>query len=223
MRILLVEDDLVLADAVLLSLRQYGYIVDLVTSGLDADYVLTRQAYDIVLLDLGLPKLGGIQVLSRLRGRKSTVPVLILTARESLQERVQCLNMGADDYLIKPFELAEVEARIRALLRRSHGIANQVIGHGMLTFDTVDRRAMVDNQMLELSARELGVLEILLLRAGRVVSKEKMIEHLYGWNEVVGDNAIEVCVHRMRKKLEPVGVNIRTVRGLGYMLDKVNG
>lgn len=223
MRILLVEDDLVLADAVLLSLRQYGYIVDLVTSGLDADYVLARQTYDIVLLDLGLPKLGGIQVLSRLRGRKSTVPVLILTARESLQERVQCLNMGADDYLIKPFELAEVEARIRALLRRSHGVASQIIGHGMLTFDTVDRRVMVDNQMLELSARELGVLEILLLRAGRVVSKEKMIEHLYGWNEVVGDNAIEVCVHRVRKKLEPIGIYIRTVRGLGYMLDKPNG
>jgi len=220
MRILLVEDDPILADALLLSLRQCGYVVDLMTNGLDADYALTHQAYKLVLLDLSLPKLGGLQVLSRLRGRKSGVPVLILTARDSLKDRVDGLDLGADDYLTKPFDLAEVEARVRALLRRSQDIMEKVITYGPLSFNTVERGIVADNQPLELSARELGVLEILLLRAGRVVSKEMMIEHLYGWNERAGGNAIEVCIHRVRKKLEPLGVNIRTVRGLGYMLDR---
>ena len=223
MRILLVEDDPVLADGISLSLRQCGYNVDLMTNGIDADQALTYQTYDVVLLDLGLPKLGGLQVLSRLRARKSTVPVLILTARDSLNDRVGGLDLGADDYLIKPFDIAEVEARLRALLRRGNSITNRVINYGPLTFDTVDRQVVVNNQALDLSARELSALEMLLLRVGRVVSKEKMVEHLYGWNEVVGDNAVEVCVHRMRRKLEPFGINIRTVRGLGYMLDKPNG
>lgn len=223
MRILLVEDDSVLADALLLTLRQGGYAVDLMTNGLDADHALTYQTYDLVLLDLSLPKLGGLQVLSRLRGRKSSVPVLILTARDSLKDRISGLDLGADDYLTKPFDLPEVEARIRALMRRGHGIPTRTIVYGPLSFDTVDRQAVVSSQLLGLSSRETGVLEILLLRAGRVVSKESLIEHLYGCDEIVGDNAIEVCVHRVRKKLEPVGIAIRTIRGLGYMLESRHG
>ena len=220
MRLLLVEDDTILADALVRSLRQSGYSVDLVTNGLAADQALAGQAFDLVLLDLGLPKLDGKQVLSRLRQRKSTIPVLILTARDSLQDRITTLDMGADDYLTKPFDLPELAARIRALLRRRHGTINRLIKHGPLSFDTVDRQVLANGIPLDLSARELGVLEVLLVRLGRVVSKEKMAEYLYGWNEVVGDNAIEVCVHRLRKKLEPIGINIRTVRGLGYLVDK---
>lgn len=220
MRILLVEDDSILASTLSQAMRQSGYVVDLVTDGTAADAALSQDIFDLVVLDLGLPGLDGTQVLKRLRTRKTTVPVLILTARDALADRVSGLDLGADDYLTKPFDLLELEARIRALIRRKHGIAETLIQYGPLRYNAADKCAMAGDQILDLSAREIGVLEILLLRAGRVVSKEHLAERLYGWGEEVGDNAIEVGIHRLRKKLEPVGINIRTIRGLGYLLDK---
>lgn len=220
MRILLVEDDNILANALSLALRQAGHAVDLVTDGGSADTALSHDVYDLLLLDLGLPGMDGLQVLKRLRARKSHLPVLILTARDALADRVTGLDLGADDYLTKPFDLPELEARIRALVRRKHGLLDTLIEFGPLRYDSAGKRAMVNDQALDLSAREISVLEVLLLRAGRVVSKEHLVDHLYGWGDEVGDNAIEVGIHRLRKKLEPVGITIRTIRGLGYLLDK---
>ena len=220
MRILLVEDDKVLSNTISLALQNSGYVVDVVDDGTSADSALFSDVYDLVVLDLGLPGLDGLQVLKRLRARKSHVPVLILTARDGLSDRVNGLDFGADDYLTKPFDLPELEARIRALIRRKHGVSDTIIEFGPLRYDTNGKHVTAGDQMLDLSAREISVLEVLLLRAGRVVSKEHLAEHLYGWGDEVGDNAIEVAVHRLRKKLEPIGVNIRTIRGLGYLLDK---
>ncbi len=222
MRILLVEDDDILSNTLSLALHQGGYVVDLVHNGNSADTALSHDFYDLLILDLGLPGLDGMQVLKRLRARKSRVPVLILTARDDLSDRVGGLDHGADDYLTKPFDLPELEARIRALIRRKHGISETLIEFGQLRYDTTGKQAMVGDQLLELSARDISVLEVLLLRAGRVVSKEHLSERLYGWGEEVGDNAIEVGIHRLRKKLEPIGINIRTIRGLGYLLEKPN-
>jgi two-component system OmpR family response regulator len=220
MRVLIVEDDPVLADGLTRSLRHADYAVDCVTSGDQADHVLLSQKYDLVVLDVGLPKLDGFEVLRRLRHRGSKIPVLVLTARDTLDDRVKGLDLGADDYLTKPFALPELEARVRALIRRGQSGGGSELVHGALTLDTTGRRAMLNGTPLELSARELGVLEVLMLRSGRVVNKEQLAEQLYGWDEEVGVNAIEVYVHRLRKKLEPAGVTIRTIRGLGYLLEK---
>lgn len=220
MRILIAEDDPVLADGLTRSLRQADYAVDCVASGDQADHVLLAQVYDLVILDLGLPKLDGFEVLRRLRHRGSTVPVLVLTARDALDDRVKGLDLGADDYLTKPFDLPELEARVRALIRRGQSGGGSVLVHGALKLDTAGRRATLNGVSLDLSARELGVLEVLMHRSGRVVNKEQLAEQLYGWDEEVGPNAIEVYVHRLRRKLEPAGVVIRTIRGLGYLLDK---
>jgi len=220
MRILIAEDDPVLADGLTRSLRHSDYAVDCVTSGDQADHVLLSQKYDLIVLDLGLPKLDGFEVLRRLRHRGSKVPVLILTARDALDDRVKGLDLGADDYLTKPFNLPELEARVRALIRRGQSGGGSELVHGALKLDTAGRRATLNGAPLELSARELGVLEVLMLRSGRVVNKEQLAEQLYGWDEEVGVNAIEVYVHRLRKKLEPAGVTIRTIRGLGYLLEK---
>jgi two-component system, OmpR family, response regulator len=222
MRILIVEDDPVLADGLTRSLRQADYAVDYASDGAEADHVLVTQAYDLVILDLGLPKLDGFEVLRRLRRRGVKVPVLILTARDALQDRVKGLDLGADDYLSKPFDLPELEARVRALIRRGQSGGSSVLTHGSLILDTAGRRATLGGEPLDLSAREMGVLEVLMMRTGRVVGKEQLAEQLYGWEEEVGANAIEVYVHRLRKKLEPAGVNIRTVRGLGYLLEKLD-
>ena len=220
MRILIAEDDPVLADGLTRSLRHADYAVDFVNEGGEADHVLSTQNYDLVILDLGLPRLDGFEVLRRLRHRGSRVPVLVLTARDALDDRVKGLDLGADDYITKPFELAELEARVRALIRRGHSGGGSVLTHGALSVDTVGRRALLNGEPLDLSARELGVLEVLMMRSGRVVNKEQLAEQLYGWDEEVGANAIEVYVHRLRRKLEPAGVAIRTIRGLGYLLEK---
>ncbi len=220
MRILIVEDDPTLADGLMRSLHQADYAVDCVPDGEQADHVLAAQNYDLVILDLGLPKLDGYEVIRRLRRRGATVPVLVLTARDALADRVRGLDLGADDYLTKPFELPELEARVRALIRRGQSGGSSFLTHGPLALDTSGRRATLDNVPLELSAREFGVLEVLMLRSGRVVNKEQLAEQLYGWEEEVGSNAIEVYVHRLRKKLEPAGVAIRTIRGLGYVLER---
>ncbi len=220
MRILIAEDDPVLADGLTRTLRQDEYAVDCVNDGMAADHALSSQAYDLAILDVGLPRLDGFEVLKRLRRRASTIPVLVLTARDGLPDRVRGLDLGADDYMTKPFELPELEARVRALIRRGQTGGSATIAHGRLRLDTVGRRVTVDDQPLELSARELGVLEVLIMRNGRVVSKDQLAEKLYSWDDDVGANAIEVCVHRLRKKIEPAGIAIRTIRGLGYLLEK---
>jgi len=222
MRILLAEDDAVIADGLVRSLRKSGCVVDHVANGADADVALMSQTFDLLILDLGLPKLHGIEVLKRLRARKSAIPVLILTARDGIDDRVLGLDAGADDYLVKPFALAELEARARALTRRGSGSATEV-RFGSLSYDQIDRVAKIDGQIVDLSAREVGLLEVLMLRAGRLVSKEHLIDALCGWGEEVSSNAIEVYVHRLRKKLEPSGARIVTVRGLGYCLEKADG
>ncbi len=220
MRILVAEDDVLLGDAIAEHLRQAGHAVDWVRDGAAADAALLSQSFTLVVLDLGLPRLSGREVLSRLRDRASSTPVLIITAADAIADRVAGLDAGADDYLVKPFELAELEARVRALIRRSHGRDRNVLAHGALAFDSVARSATVDGQALELSARELAMLELLLLRAGRVISKEQFVEHLCGFDEDVTENAIEVYVHRLRRKLDPVGIHVQTVRGLGYYVAK---
>src|SRR5689334_1540763 len=223
MKILVVEDDTVLAAALTRALNQATYTVDLVEDGEAANRVLGAGSYDLVVLDIALPKLDGMSVLRRLRDRRSHVPVLILTARDTLEDRVAGLDLGADDYLTKPFDLPEFEARVRALIRRGHYNAGTSMTHGRLRFDTAGRRLYHDEEPIELSARELAVIELLLSRQGRVVSKEQMIDRLFGFGADVATNAIEVYVHRVRKTLEPFGIDIRTVRGMGYLLDKAAG
>ena len=210
-----------LADALSRALVQSAYAVDVAATGEQADTALAMQAYDLVILDIGLPGLSGLDVLRRLRGRKSQGPVLMLTALDTLADRVRGLDLGADDYLAKPFDLPELEARVRALLRRGTQ-STLSLQHGRLRLDTVGRRVFYDDQPVEFSARELAVLELLLMREGRVVSKEHMVNHLYGWGDEVGTNAIEVYVYRIRKKLEPLGCEIRTVRGMGYLMERVD-
>jgi two-component system OmpR family response regulator len=219
MRILIAEDDSIIADGLCRTLRGNGFAVDRAASGVDADTALMVNNYDLLILDLGLPKMPGLEVLKRLRGRGSVVPVLILTALDGTGDRVRGLDLGADDYMVKPFELPELEARVRALTRRASGNAPQV-QCGALSYDQVGRSATLNGQLLELSARELGLLEVLLTRVGRLVSKDQLVDHLCGWGEEVSHNAIEVYVHRLRKKLESGGVRIATVRGLGYCLEK---
>jgi two-component system OmpR family response regulator len=220
MRILIAEDDSVLADGLSRSLRSSGHAVDCVASGNEADTALSAQVFDLLILDLGLPQLAGLEVLRRLRARNSRVPVLILTATDSVEERVRALDLGADDFMAKPFALSELEARVRALVRRGASGGPSVMRHGALSFDQVGRCAYVNDQMVELSARELGLLEVLLQRAGRLVSKEQLVDHLCEWGDEVSNNAIEVYVHRLRRKLECGGVRIATVRGLGYCLER---
>ncbi|MDR5802989.1 response regulator transcription factor [Caballeronia sp. LZ001] len=220
MRILIAEDDSILADGLIRSLRQSGYAVDHVKHGVEADTALSLQTFDLLILDLGLPLMPGLEVLRRLRARNSQMPVLILTAADSVDERVKGLDLGADDYMAKPFALNELEARVRALTRRGAGGGPTVVKHGSLAFDQVGRVAHISEQVVDLSARELGVLEVLLQRIGRLVSKEQLVNHLCEWGEEVSNNAIEVYVHRLRKKIEASGARIITVRGLGYTLEK---
>ena len=220
MRILIAEDDPVLADGLSRSLRANGYAVDMVTSGDAADAALTAQSFDLLILDIGLPRLSGLDVLKRLRARGVDVPVLILTAADSVEQRVKGLDLGADDYMAKPFALSELEARVRALTRRAAGGSQNLLRHGPLTLDLTGRVASLNDTPLELSARELGLLETLMQRAGRLISKEQLVDHLCEWGEEVSNNAIEVYVHRLRKKLETAGIRIATVRGLGYCLQR---
>ena len=222
MRILIAEDDQVLADGLMRGLRNSGAAVDHVASGSEADAALmTNTEFDLLILDLGLPKMNGLEVLRRLRARGQTLPVLILTAADGVEERVKGLDYGADDYMAKPFALSELEARVRALTRRGMGAASSVIHHGPLEYDQTGRVAHIDGRLIDLSARELGLLEVLLQRSGRLVSKEQLVERLCEWGEEVSHNAIEVYIHRLRKKIEQGPIRIATVRGLGYCLEKI--
>jgi two-component system OmpR family response regulator len=220
MRILVAEDDAVLADGVMTALRQAGYAVDWVKNGVEAESALAAESFDLLILDIGLPRKSGLDVLKRLRAGDSRVPVLILTGLDAVSDRVRGLDAGADDYLAKPFDLSELTARVRALTRRGMAGSPTLLKHGPLTYDQVGRIASLNGAPIELSAREVSVLEIFVQRAGRLVSKDQLVSHLCEWGEEVSPNAIEVYVHRLRKKLEPGGVRIVTVRGLGYSLEK---
>jgi DNA-binding response OmpR family regulator len=219
MKILLVEDDTTLGEAVALALRETGLTVDWTRDGVQAENALDAYTYDAMLLDLGLPRREGLEVLRALRKRGSALPVMILTARDAVEDRVRGLDAGADDYLLKPFALDEMLARLRALLRRAKGLIDPRIRLGRLSFDSVERAVWIDDQPLVLSARELEVLEILLVHSGRVTAKEAIVDRLTGWDDGVGDNAVEVYIHRLRRKLDGSNVAIRTLRGLGYLLE----
>ncbi|MGZ5256632.1 MAG: response regulator [Burkholderiales bacterium] len=220
MRVLLVEDDAILADGLAHSLRSLGHAIDCMATGTEADRALSAEEYDFVILDIELPLLNGFEVLRRLRKRKATVPVLVLTARDSVHDRIHGLDIGADDYLTKPFDMGELEARMRALVRRAQGLAENEIALGRLVLDLKGRRALLDRTPLDLSAREWAVLEVLAGRAGRVVSKDALMKSLYEWDDDASPNAIEIYVHRLRKKLMDSDIVIRTIRGLGYLLER---
>jgi two-component system, OmpR family, response regulator len=220
MRILIAEDDPVMADGLTTSLRAQGYAVDHVADGVAADNALALHPFDVLILDLSLPRMPGLEVLRRLRSRRSTLPVLILTAHGSVDDRVEGLDLGADDYITKPFNLRELHARIRVLARRGQSVMPNNIEYGRLTYDRSTRVARMNGDLLDLSAREAGVLEILLTRIGRLVSKDQMSSLLCEWGEEVSENAIEVYVHRLRKKLEGGEIKITTLRGLGYCLER---
>jgi two-component system OmpR family response regulator len=219
MHILIAEDDPALAEGLCYSLRQCGYAVDRVQNGLEADAALADMRFDLLILDLGLPAMDGFQILRRARARGSRLPILILTARDSVDDRVQGLDLGADDYLAKPFSLSELQARVRALMRRGEENLGPLMCLGRLRFDKVSRSAWVGEQHVDLSARELAVLEVLLRRPGHLVNKERLVDAVYEWGEEATDNAIEVYIHRLRKKLDGSGVKITTTRGLGYCLE----
>lgn len=219
MKILLVEDDIPLGEAVVLAARQAGFAIDWSHDGVQAEHALSGFEYDAILLDLGLPRREGLEVLRSIRKRGMTLPVMILTARDTVEDRVRGLDAGADDYVLKPFSLDELLARLRALLRRANGVADTRIRMGRLCFDSVKRQASVDESPLGLSARETEVLEILLHHAGRVTAKEAIADRLAGWDDGVGENAVEVYIHRLRRKLAGSGVGIRTLRGLGYLME----
>jgi two-component system OmpR family response regulator len=218
-RILLAEDDAMLADAVTRALSQSAHAVDVAPDGGAADRALSSNDYDLAILDVGLPVFDGFEVLRRMRERRSKIPVLVLSVRDAVEDRVTGLDLGADDYLTKPFHLFELEARIRALIRRANSRATPDIVHGRLRIDTAGRRLYCDDQAVELTSREFAVAELLLVRAGRVVTKQQIVDQLYGWDEPLSSNAVEVLIHRLRRKLESSGLEIRTIRGMGYLVD----
>jgi two-component system OmpR family response regulator len=218
-RILVAEDDPSIREALHFALAQSAYAVDAVADGAAADEALKDHCFGLVILDLGLPRVDGLEVLRRLRRRNRVVPVLILTARQTPDEKVAGLDLGADDYVVKPFIVNELLARVRALLRRGGSALAPMLSYGSLTFDTVERTAAIDGRSLALSAHEVGVLEVLLRRFGHVVSKEHLLEQLYSYDREVTQNVIEVYVHRVRRKIEGAGVAVQTLYGRGYRLD----
>ena len=219
MRLLLVEDNPPLANVICRALRQEGYVTDWARSRSEAEVWLLGQSYDVVLLDLGLPDADGAEVLRRLRVSGNRTPVLVMSAREAVDERVRLLDLGADDYVVKPIALNELEARIRSLIRRSHGSADPELCVGRLRVDTAGRRALIGDRLLELSSREFSALEYIAIRANRIVTKEQLLQSLYGWQDDINSvNAVEKVISRLRAKLEGSGAVIRTVRGLGYSL-----
>ena len=219
LRVLLVEDDLVLADGICRILKDNGMTVDMVHSGTDADLILQRSQFTVLVLDIGLPGIDGFALVRRLRARGSVVPVLLLTARDAIRDRVHGLEQGADDYLVKPFDTSELVARVRALARRT-GVKTQELEADGLVLDLQAKRARIGDDPLELSAREWAVLEYLMRQAGRVVSKQQIMDAILQWGEELSENAVEVYVSRVRIKTAAAGLSIRTIRGFGYMLEK---
>jgi len=219
MHVLLVEDDAVLADGLSRVLHSHGMVVDVVNNGTQADQMLQQMEVAVVVLDIGLPGIDGFEVVRRLRARASNVPVLLLTARDAIEDRVRGLELGADDYLVKPFATAELVARIKALARRN-APKPAVLTLGRLTLDTFARRAHIDERSVELSVREWAVLEYLLQHGGRVVSKQQIIDAILPWGGDLTLNAVEVYVSRLRLKIADAGISILTIRGFGYMLEQ---
>ena len=219
MRILIVEDDELVADALKRGLSAAGFAVDRVASAEQAEAALATEEFDLAVVDIGLPKVDGLTLVRRLRRAGNSLPVLILTARDGLADRVDALDLGADDYLTKPFELPEVAARCRALIRRTRSATSAQLRIGLLSLDLKSRTAELGGQLLDVTRREWSILECLALDAGRVVRKEKLLRAIAGWDEELTPNAVEVYVSRLRAKLGDA-VAIRTVRGLGYRLDE---
>lgn len=219
MRLLLVEDDVMVASGMKLGLCDAGYTVDWVGSGERALHALDSESFDLAIVDIGLPGMDGLQLTQNMRAKGCTMPVLILTARDALHDRVQGLDLGADDYMLKPFELPELLARLRALLRRSQAATSAVLGFGPLEMDTALRRVTLGGQLMELGPREWSVLEYLLLQAPKPAAKDKLLAALTGWDKEITPNAIEVYISRLRAKLEPAGVALRSIRGFGYRLE----
>jgi two-component system response regulator QseB len=218
MRVLLVEDDVMIAGGLQTALRQGGFTVDWMRDGQSADAALRNTAFDVVLLDLGLPQLGGLEVLRGMRRRGTATPVIIVTARDEVQSRIAGLDAGADDYIVKPFDLDELMARIRSVLRRAAGRGDPRIRHGELMLDPVTRTVERRGVPVYLSAHEYAVLEALLQRPGAVLSRAQLEDRLYGWDEPIGSNAVEVYIHGLRRKLG--SDTIKTLRGVGYFLPK---
>ncbi|GLS14062.1 MULTISPECIES: response regulator [Hydrogenophaga] len=219
MRLLLVEDDVMVASGIKLGLCDAGYTVDWVGSGERAEQALDRESFDLAIVDIGLPGIDGLELTRRLRERGLSMPVLILTARDALHDRVQGLDLGADDYMVKPFELPELLARLRALLRRSQAATSAVLSFGALEMDTAHRRVTLAGQVMDIGPREWTVLEYLLMQAPKPAAKDKLLAALTGWDKEITPNAIEVYVSRLRGKLEPAGILLRAIRGFGYRLE----
>ncbi|WP_308724693.1 response regulator [Metapseudomonas otitidis] len=217
MRLLLVEDDPALGEGVRTGLRQEGYTIDWLQDGASALHALQTEEFDLVVLDLGLPRLDGIELLKRLRGGSATLPVLILTARDATEDRIAGLDAGADDYLVKPFDLNELKARLRALLRRSTGRATVLIEHAGITLDPSSQQVTYNGQTVVLTPKEYLLLHELLAQPGKVFTRERLTQLLYGWEEEAESNTLEVHIYHLRKKL--FSELIRTVRGIGYLVE----
>ena len=222
MRILVVEDDALLGDAIQAGLKQSGYAVDWMKDGVSAEQALTTEPYAAVVLDLGLPRLSGLEVLRRLRSRSTPIPVLILTAMDPVEARIGGLDAGADDYLIKPFDMGELAARLRALIRRASGKTEPLLQIAGVKLDPAAHRVLYRDKPVELSAREFSVLHALMLNAGKWLSRAELEEQLYAWGDEIESNAVEVHIHHLRRKLFPE--LIETIRGVGYLMprDKAN-
>lgn len=218
MKVLLVEDDDMVAESLVLALGSSGYLMDRFNNGSDAEVAVSTDSYDLIILDLGLPGMNGLEFLKRIRQKKISIPVLILTAKDSYDERIEGLDCGANDYVTKPFHLGELEARVRALLRIGYNNATTVT-IGELSFDTSKRLLRRGDEIIDLSPREFAVLEILIHNIGSLVTKEKMVSLLSNWETPVSHNALDIVVHRLRKKLEPLGLNLQTIRGLGFIVE----
>ena len=215
----MVEDDTLLADGLMRSLKQADYTVDWTADGEEAETILRVHEFDLVILDLTLPNMDGLKILRLLRSRKVPVPVLIVTARSEVDDRIKGLDLGADDYLTKPFEMGEFDARVRALLRRSRADGLKALSCGALTMDMAARRASLNDLPLDLPRREFHLLEVLMSRQGRIVSKDQIIDAICDFDNELTPSTVEIYIHRIRKKLETTDVTIRTVRGVGYILE----
>ncbi|OCP10137.1 MULTISPECIES: response regulator transcription factor [Ensifer] len=223
MRILLVEDNQDLAEGLSAILRGSGYAVDVVSDGASAHAVAATETFDLVILDLNLPEMDGLDVLRAMRARQNRAAVLILTARGAPEEKIKGLDLGADDYMIKPFDVGELEARVRVLLRRQAGLRASTVSYGNVSLDLNTRSFSSGGVPIEIPARELGLLELLFMRAGKVVAKDAIMQSLTGFDDDLSPNAIEQYVSRLRKRLAPHGLTVRTARGIGYYLDKMAG
>ncbi|WP_047465280.1 response regulator transcription factor [Rhizobium rhizogenes] len=223
MRILLVEDNKALSEGLFAILRGAGYAVDVVGDGASANAAAAAETFDLVILDLNLPEMDGLDVLRAMRARQNKAAVLILTARGTQEEKVRGLDLGADDYMIKPFDISEFEARVRVLLRRQAGLRASIVAYGNVTLDLNSRTFSANGAPIDIPARELSLLETLFMRAGRVVAKEAIIQSLAAFDDDLSSNAIEQYVSRLRKRLAPHGLTVKTARGIGYYLDKLAG